>query len=100
MNVLILGRHPVMLHNALTLLKQNGYVATGYTTDDEITQALQTTAVDLVVIGGGVEATSRAHIKATAGQVAPRTKVLDVYGPHHLLKAVNGAQASIWQKSS
>lgn len=101
MNVLVLGRHAAMLQNALTLLSQNGYGATGYTTDEEIIRALQTTNIDLVVIGGGVEANSRSLINATAAQVMPSPKVVDVYGPQHLLEAVqSNARKNLWSSPS
>ena len=94
MRVLVLGRHPAMLQNALQHLTEQGYVATGYTTDAETLGALQTGAIDLVVIGGGVEAASRHQVKAAAAQMTPPPQVIDVYGPHHLIEAVNAARAA------
>lgn len=93
MHILVLGRHPAMLQNALQRLTEQGYSATGYTTDAETLQALQTGAIDLVVIGGGVEDASRRAIKAGAKTHAPLTKVIDVYGPQQLLAAVQAATA-------
>jgi DNA-binding NtrC family response regulator len=93
MRVLVLGRQPAMLQSALQRLTQEGYVATGHTTDEAIIQALHTGAIDLVVIGGGVEAASRHQIKAVAAQITPSPQVVDLYGPHHLLEAVNAARA-------
>lgn len=83
-----------MLQNAIQRLTQEGYVATGHTTDAETIHALQTTAIDLVVIGGGVEVASRNQIKVVAAQMTPSPQVVDVYGPQHLLEAVNAARAA------
>lgn len=94
MHVLILGRHLAMLQNAIQRLTQEGYVATGYTTDAETIQALQTGAIDLVVIGGGVEVASRNQIKAVADQMTPPPQVVEVYGPQHLIEAVNATRAA------
>ena len=100
MQILVLGRHPAMLQNALARLTQQGYVATGYTADAETVQALQSSIIDLVVIGGGVEDESRRAIKAAANARSPLTKVIDVYGPQQLLAVVQAAVAHTHQPGS
>lgn len=85
--VLVIGRHTAMLARVTAELSALGYQALGSATNEEALRLGQAHAIDVVLIGGGVDAESRATFHAAFPQWNPKVKVLDIQ-PHNYLELV------------
>ncbi|WP_062993365.1 hypothetical protein [Nocardia anaemiae] len=66
MKVLAIGRGRAVVDTAIELLRANGYAAVGTIADAEALRVLDTGEITDLIIGGGVEADSRAALKRKA----------------------------------
>jgi len=66
MDVLVVGRSRSTVDAAIGLLETWGFPARGVTADEEALTALDSRRFRVLVIGGGVERTSRDRLKASA----------------------------------
>ncbi len=89
-NLLVIGRHGGMLASVLEMLHTNGYDATGCTTDAQAIEMFNTLLPDAVVIGGGVEASSRALFHNQFSHTKPDAVIIDAH-PNTLLQELHQA---------
>lgn len=88
--ILVLGRNPAIMERVTALLGAGGYVVQPCFTDDEARAALERGNLDGFLIGGGVEAASRAALAPVAA--AHGVIVIEHFGgPHALLEHVEAA---------
>ncbi|WP_433600054.1 hypothetical protein ACQPXH_31550 [Nocardia sp. CA-135953] len=66
MKVLAIGRDRAVVDTATELLQANGYIAVGTIADAEALRVLDTGEITDLIIGGGVEADSRAALQRKA----------------------------------
>ncbi len=91
-HLLVIGRHPDILHTVTDRLEKAGYRVTGALTDEEATAAFAEQQFNGVVIGGGVEHASRAALKASFSRTNPGIPIIEVSGgPFNLLSQVEAA---------
>lgn len=86
--IVVLGRHQFMMDKVLPLLKNNGYDAIGFLTDDDVINYVMKNDIDAIVFGGGVELESREHIKTTISNEKSSLKYL-VANPQTILTDLN-----------
>lgn len=66
MPVLVIGRGRQIVDSVTATIRRHGFEALGTTTDDEALSHLGAQKIDLLVIGGGVEPSSRSVLKQRA----------------------------------
>ncbi|MEX2984404.1 hypothetical protein [Streptomyces sp. C36] len=76
MRTLVLGRMPARVTEVLATLHADGFDAEGVSTDEEARKLLETEEFGVLIIGGGVDADSRAAIKEFAAEHRVR-RVID-----------------------
>ncbi|MBS1720178.1 MAG: hypothetical protein JST35_07010 [Armatimonadetes bacterium] len=76
--VLVVGRHPGLLASVIQRLRDQGYDATGVSTDEEALSLSEGTW-DALVIGGGVEPASREAISAAFRTAQPEIKIIHAH---------------------
>ena len=86
MRIGIIGRHPGLLDTALDTARASGHAPLGTTSDAEAFAWIEAGRIDALVIGGGVEAASRAAL--TTACAASGVQVVDVFGPGNLRTAL------------
>ncbi len=84
----IIGRHPDILQTALDTAARLGHVARGTLNDAEALAWVQSGAIAGLVIGGGVESTSRQQLLAACKQAGVRP--IEVFGPANLDQVLAG----------
>ncbi|MBY0436390.1 MAG: hypothetical protein K2U26_20025 [Cyclobacteriaceae bacterium] len=77
--VLVIGRHPEIMQRVLTLLQQHGYNAIGKQENEEALTAFNNDSFQAVVIGGGVDSTSRALFHREFSRLNPCVKIIDAH---------------------
>lgn len=82
MNIGIIGRSTDLLARALATAQELGHSAIGTVSDAEALAWISANQVRALVIGGGVEASSRQVLSAACN--AAGVKVLEVFGPQNL----------------
>jgi precorrin-6B methylase 2 len=85
--VLVIGRHEAMLARVTAELNALGYHALGSARNEEALQLGQAQHLDAVLIGGGVDAESRAIFQAAFPKWNPEVKVRDIH-PHNYLQVL------------
>jgi DNA-binding NtrC family response regulator len=81
LNILVIGRHAQIMETVLRLINsQAGWSATGAITDEEAIEKFNQGQFDLVLIGGGVEATSEQKFRVEFEKINPRIKIIRHYG--------------------
>ncbi len=91
--VLVIGRHTAMLARVTAELNALGYDAHGSSTNEAALKFGQEQPLDAVMIGGGVDAESRAIFHASFPKWNPSVKVLDIH-PHNYLQLLQSAFAA------
>lgn len=90
--ILTVGRSPDILARVKALLESAGYSHIGALTDERAVALMAEEAPDALVIGGGVEQTSREALRAAFHAARPGRPVIEHSGgPHGLLDAVKRA---------
>jgi glycogen synthase len=80
-SILILGRHAGMMQNVIALLAHHGFVHTkGVLTNDEVLDELATKRYTLLIIGGGVDLSTRQEIREFVARNGTGTGLLEHYG--------------------
>lgn len=77
--VLIIGRHTDMLQNIKDLLARNGYIAFGALTNEDAVSTFTSNSIDAVVIGGGVDNTSRMFFHREFPMINPQVHIIDAH---------------------
>ena len=88
--VLVIGRHEAMLTKVVAELNALGYQALGSAHNEAALQLGKERALDVVLIGGGVDAGSRATFQAEFPQWNPNVVVRDIF-PHNYLQVLQSA---------
>lgn len=86
MSIGIIGRSTALLAKALATAHELGHAAIGTTSDAEALGWVFEGQVSVLVVGGGVEASSRQSL-ASAGD-AVGVKIVEVFGPENLRAAL------------
>lgn len=86
MTIGILGRHESLLATAITTAERLGHVARGTTRDGEALDWIREGTIQAIVIGGGVDATSRQTVLAAC--TVHGVRAVEVCGPGHLAQAL------------
>jgi hypothetical protein len=86
MNIGIVGRHPPTLETAMTTVARLGHAAKGALDDDEAVAWMRDGAIEVLVIGGGVEQASRRTLLEACA--AHGVRPVEVFGPGSLEKAL------------
>lgn len=85
--ILVVGRHPEVMHRVLALIASAGHVAVGALTDDEAMASLKGEPPDALVLGGGVEPDSKQALAAAFSEARPGRPVIEHFGgPQGLLE--------------
>lgn len=93
--ILVVGRHPTIMTRVRALLESAGYETLGTLTDEEALRALQSSPCDALLLGGGVETSSRAALSEAFRAAKPGRPVIEHFGgPDGLLDHVRQALAS------
>lgn len=93
--ILVVGRHPEIMGRVKALLESGGYQALGVHTDDEARAAMNSSAPDALLLGGGVEAASRAVLIEAFRQARPGRPIIEHFGgPAGLLDHLRQALAA------
>lgn len=82
--ILIIGRHPAIMEKVIVLLEKNGYDATGANQNEEAIDLFRIRNFDAVVIGGGVDAESKALFHNLFPAINSGIKILDAH-PNSIL---------------
>jgi hypothetical protein len=98
MQVLVLARAQALLDRVVPLLRKEGVAALGTTSDEDAVARLEAGGVTALVIGGGVEPTSRERLRAAAGGTpvidgALRGREAEAYVRDELVPALRRAAA-------
>jgi hypothetical protein len=81
LNILVIGRHAQIMETILRLINsQPEWKAEGALTDAEAEMKFKVGKFDLVLIGGGVEASSEGNLKTEFEKINPQIKVVRHYG--------------------
>jgi hypothetical protein len=81
LTILVIGRHKQIMETVLRLSNgQEGWSASGASTDDEAKTRFTETKFDLVLIGGGVEEKSEQFLRLEFEKVNPQIKIIRHYG--------------------
>lgn len=86
--ILVIGRHAEMMKHVTKLLAENGYETLTCLTNDEAFQYIQKQNIDAIVIGGGVDETSRKLFHDKFSEIIPLTPIIDAH-PSTLLVELN-----------
>lgn len=91
--VLILGRHDGMMQQVLSFLGNHGFHKTkGVLTNDAVQKELISNQYQILIIGGGVDADTRAIIRGLIATHQLSIKVIEHYGnPTGLIRQIEGA---------
>jgi hypothetical protein len=80
-NILILGRHSIMMQTVISLLLQYGFGNTkGVLTNEEVINELLTRKNHVLVIGGGVDVETRKLIQQVIAENRIQTKIAAHFG--------------------
>jgi hypothetical protein len=74
-HVLIVGRSPHVLTEAIAMLRAKGYRADATNQFDDVLDDYDVTTIDLVVFGGMVPLDTRRHLEEEIGRRSPRTRI-------------------------
>lgn len=88
--VLVIGRHPEMMQRVLSILQQHGYNAIGKQENEEALAAFNNDSFRAVIIGGGVDSTSRALFHREFSKLNPSAKIIDAH-PQTVLQELRSA---------
>jgi DNA-binding NtrC family response regulator len=88
--VLVIGRHADMLVRVTTMLRANGYNASGAATNQEAMALFSTGHFKVVLIGGGVDEGSRELFRLEFTRQQPGVQVLDAH-PQTILRQLETA---------
>ncbi len=79
--ILVIGRHSQIMQTILKLINEmDDYHAIGCLTDQEAMDLLKVNSIDLLLIGGGVEAKSELMLRNFVEENFPLTKVIQHFG--------------------
>jgi hypothetical protein len=79
--ILVIGRHESIMQTVLRLIHEHpGWSALGALTDEEAIFLFETDKFDLVLLGGGVEASSEQYLRATFATINPKIIIIQHYG--------------------
>lgn len=81
--VLVVGRHASIMTKVESLLAAAGLACVAALTDDEALAAIEQEALDALLLGGGVEPSSRARLAAAFERMRPGRPVIEHYGGAH-----------------
>ncbi len=91
--VLIIGRHENMLASVTAMLTQHNYQAVGRQSNEEAFAAFRSDVFDAVIIGGGVDATSRTLFHTEFPKINSEAIIIDGH-PQSVLQDLRHALAS------
>ncbi|MBS2013606.1 MAG: hypothetical protein JST00_12000 [Deltaproteobacteria bacterium] len=95
MLILVVGRHPEIMARVRALLEGAGFRTVSALTDDEAIRQMREASPGALLLGGGVEETSRAQLAETFRAALPGRIVITHFGgPHGLVEHVRAAIAS------
>jgi hypothetical protein len=81
LNILVIGRHAQIMETILRLINsQPEWKAEGALMDAEAEMKFKASKFDLVLIGGGVEASSEGSLKTVFEKINPQIKIIRHYG--------------------
>jgi DNA-binding response OmpR family regulator len=87
--ILVVGRHPEIMHKVKALLESGGFTPIGAQTDEEAFALMRSAEPDALLLGGGVEQRSREVLAASFAEARPGRPVIEHFGgPHGLLDHV------------
>lgn len=87
--ILVVGRQPEIMLKVKALLESAGYVPLGALVDGEAIELMKSADIDALLIGGGVEANSRASLIQAFKVAKPGRPIIEHFGgPHGLLDSV------------
>jgi hypothetical protein len=79
--ILVIGRHAAIMQTVLRLIhEQPDWSAEGALTDQEAVALFEMGKFDLVLLGGGVEASSEQYLRATFATINPKIIIIQHYG--------------------
>lgn len=81
--ILVVGRHPDIMVRVKQLLDSAGYDHLGALTDVEATQLMRSAKPDALLLGGGVEPSSRSELSTAFKMLRPRCPVVEHFGGAH-----------------
>jgi DNA-binding response OmpR family regulator len=79
--ILVVGRHPEIMTQVTAALKEDGHHATAALTDEQAMNAVKETALNLVVIGGGVDIGLRERLRKEIQDRRSAAKIIEHFGP-------------------
>jgi len=91
-DILVIGRHASVLERALGMLAKAGFSAEGTLEDADAVERFTQRRHALVVIGGGVEESSRQNLEKSLTRLRHDVRFVEhVAGPQALLNEVSAA---------
>jgi hypothetical protein len=87
--ILVFAKHDYVVNNANTILSKGGFSIHGYIVLAEAVDYVRTSAIDVVLIMGGVDPHNKISLEAALSEFAPHAKVVEHFGgPATLLHEV------------
>jgi N-hydroxyarylamine O-acetyltransferase len=93
--VLVIGRDPMVLELVMEELSQTGLVVSGTNRVAEAAREFHAGDFELIALGGGLDAATRAALRQAFAEQAPGTRLLDAFAPaavRQIIDAFNGVE--------